>query len=85
MWVLHSGQAGPSEETNSNHCRGPLNEDVFAASPCPEEKAPHPSVQELTEQIHRLLMQVSAELALLCSACPHESTQAGQVWKVWLA
>ncbi|XP_031224291.1 period circadian protein homolog 2 [Mastomys coucha] len=36
---------------------GPLNEDVFAASPCPEEKAPHPSVQELTEQIHRLLMQ----------------------------
>uniref|UniRef100_A0A8I5Y7B9 Period circadian protein homolog 2 n=1 Tax=Rattus norvegicus TaxID=10116 RepID=A0A8I5Y7B9_RAT len=36
---------------------GPLNEDVFAASPCPEEKTPHPSVQELTEQIHRLLMQ----------------------------
>ncbi|XP_055472519.1 period circadian protein homolog 2 isoform X2 [Psammomys obesus] len=36
---------------------GPLNEDVFAASPVPEEKTPHPSVQELTEQIHRLLMQ----------------------------
>ncbi|KAL6050105.1 hypothetical protein STEG23_036848 [Scotinomys teguina] len=36
---------------------GPLNEDVFAASPCNEEKTPHPSVQELTEQIHRLLMQ----------------------------
>ncbi|XP_029419110.1 period circadian protein homolog 2 [Nannospalax galili] len=36
---------------------GPLNEDVFAASPCPEEKTPHPSIQELTEQIHRLLMQ----------------------------
>nr|XP_048297829.1 period circadian protein homolog 2 isoform X1 [Myodes glareolus]XP_048297830.1 period circadian protein homolog 2 isoform X1 [Myodes glareolus] len=36
---------------------GPLNEDVFAASPCSEEKTPHPSVQELTEQIHRLLMQ----------------------------
>ncbi|XP_011898333.1 PREDICTED: period circadian protein homolog 2 isoform X2 [Cercocebus atys] len=36
---------------------GPLNEDVFAAHPCTEEKALHPSVQELTEQIHRLLLQ----------------------------
>ncbi|XP_023577846.1 period circadian protein homolog 2 isoform X2 [Octodon degus] len=36
---------------------GPLNEDVFAAPPCVEEKALHPSVQELTEQIHRLLLQ----------------------------
>uniref|UniRef100_A0A250Y7J5 Period circadian protein homolog 2 n=1 Tax=Castor canadensis TaxID=51338 RepID=A0A250Y7J5_CASCN len=35
---------------------GPLNEDVFAAPPCPEE-TPHPSIQELTEQIHRLLLQ----------------------------
>ncbi|XP_048200387.1 period circadian protein homolog 2 isoform X2 [Perognathus longimembris pacificus] len=36
---------------------GPLNEDVFAAPPGAEEKAPHPSIQELTEQIHRLLLQ----------------------------
>uniref|UniRef100_A0A8D2DYQ8 Period circadian protein homolog 2 n=1 Tax=Sciurus vulgaris TaxID=55149 RepID=A0A8D2DYQ8_SCIVU len=36
---------------------GPLNEDVFAALPCAEEKALPPSVQELTEQIHRLLLQ----------------------------
>lgn len=41
-------------------CRGPLNEDVFSAQQCPEEKALHPSVQELTEQIHRLLLQVGA-------------------------
>lgn len=40
--------------------RGPLNEDVFSAQPCPEEKPLHPGVQELTEQIHRLLLQVGA-------------------------
>lgn len=52
-------------------CRGPLNEDVFA-QPCAEEQqALHPSIQELTEQIHRLLLQVSAHLqdnpSLVCS------------------
>lgn len=62
-----------------------MNEDVFAASSCPEEKTPHPSVQELTEQIHRLLMQVGATLGVLCSACPHIAAQVGQVWMVWLA
>uniref|UniRef100_A0A8C9QMA6 Period circadian protein homolog 2 n=1 Tax=Spermophilus dauricus TaxID=99837 RepID=A0A8C9QMA6_SPEDA len=36
---------------------GPLNEDVFAAPPCAEEKALPPSLQELAEQIHRLLLQ----------------------------
>nr|BDH47954.1 period circadian protein homolog 2 [Tamias sibiricus] len=36
---------------------GPLNEDVFAAAPCAEEKALQPGVQELAEQIHRLLLQ----------------------------
>ncbi|XP_066201672.1 period circadian protein homolog 2 [Saccopteryx leptura] len=35
---------------------GPLNEDVFA-QPGTEEAAQHPGIQELTEQIHRLLMQ----------------------------
>ncbi|XP_057602026.1 period circadian protein homolog 2 isoform X2 [Hippopotamus amphibius kiboko] len=38
---------------------GPLNEDVFWARPCveEEEEALRPRVQELTEQIHRLLLQ----------------------------
>ncbi|KAL1287606.1 PER2 [Ovibos moschatus] len=36
---------------------GPLNEDVFSTPPGLEEKAPQPGVQELTEQIHRLLLQ----------------------------
>ncbi|XP_027731062.1 period circadian protein homolog 2 isoform X2 [Vombatus ursinus] len=36
---------------------GPLNEDVFAAHSCTEEKTPHPSIQEITEQIYRLLLQ----------------------------
>ncbi|XP_072496609.1 period circadian protein homolog 2 isoform X2 [Notamacropus eugenii] len=36
---------------------GPLNEDVFAVHSCTEEKTPHPSVQEITEQIYRLLLQ----------------------------
>ncbi|XP_029789393.1 period circadian protein homolog 2 isoform X2 [Suricata suricatta] len=35
---------------------GPLNEDVFSA-PARVEKGLRPSVQELTEQIHRLLLQ----------------------------
>ncbi|KAM8790358.1 period circadian protein homolog 2 [Rhynchonycteris naso] len=35
---------------------GPLNEDVFA-QPGTEELAQHPGIQELTEQIHRLLLQ----------------------------
>lgn len=37
--------------------RGPLNEDVFAAH-CTEDKILHPGIQEITEQIHRLLLQV---------------------------
>ncbi|XP_077011666.1 period circadian protein homolog 2 [Tamandua tetradactyla] len=36
---------------------GPLNEDVFAAPRGAEETAPQPGVQELTEQIYRLLLQ----------------------------
>uniref|UniRef100_A0ACB8FA72 Period circadian protein 2 n=1 Tax=Sphaerodactylus townsendi TaxID=933632 RepID=A0ACB8FA72_9SAUR len=35
---------------------GPLNEDVFAPH-CTEDKILHPSVQEITEQIHQLLLQ----------------------------
>nr|XP_056706138.1 period circadian protein homolog 2 [Euleptes europaea] len=35
---------------------GPLNEDVFAPH-CTEDKILHPSIQEITEQIHRLLLQ----------------------------
>ncbi|TEA26199.1 hypothetical protein DBR06_SOUSAS18110036 [Sousa chinensis] len=36
---------------------GPLNEDVFSAQTHVEEKALQPGTQELTEQIHRLLLQ----------------------------
>nr|XP_025744574.1 period circadian protein homolog 2 [Callorhinus ursinus] len=36
---------------------GPLNEDVFSAQSPVEEKDLHPSIQGLTEQIHRLLLQ----------------------------
>ncbi|KAB0406169.1 hypothetical protein E2I00_000752, partial [Balaenoptera physalus] len=39
---------------------GPLNEDVFSAEPRVEEKALQPGTQELTEQIHRLLLQTSS-------------------------
>lgn len=49
--------------------RGPLNEDVFSAPSCMEEKGLHPGVQELTEQIHRLLLQVGASSARLLSPC----------------
>lgn len=38
--------------------RGPLNEDVFAAPNYTEDRILHPSVQEITEQIYRLLLQV---------------------------
>ncbi|XP_043857438.1 period circadian protein homolog 2 isoform X3 [Dromiciops gliroides] len=36
---------------------GPLNEDVFAAHSCMGEKTPHPSIQEITQEIYRLLLQ----------------------------
>ncbi|XP_030311895.1 period circadian protein homolog 2 isoform X1 [Calypte anna] len=36
---------------------GPLNEDVFAAPSYTEDRILHPSVQEITEQIYRLLLQ----------------------------
>ncbi|NWX90884.1 PER2 protein, partial [Nothoprocta pentlandii] len=36
---------------------GPLNEDVFAAPNYTEDRILHPSVQEITEQIYRLLLQ----------------------------
>lgn len=44
-----------------------MNEDVFAVLPCVEEKALHPNIQELTEQIHRLLLQVGGPCALSIS------------------
>ena len=51
---------GPDSRRQWKPGRGPLNEDVFSAPPGLEEKAPQPGVQELTEQIHRLLLQVGA-------------------------
>lgn len=44
-------------------CRGPLNEDVFAAPNYTEDRILHPSVQEITEQIYRLLLQVQHVLS----------------------
>lgn len=40
--------------------RGPVNEDVFVApvSPVAEMKTMDSDIQEVTEQIHRLLLQV---------------------------
>uniref|UniRef100_A0A8U8AUP4 Period circadian protein homolog 2 n=1 Tax=Geospiza parvula TaxID=87175 RepID=A0A8U8AUP4_GEOPR len=48
---------------------GPLNEDVFAAPNYTEDRILHPSVQEITEQIYRLLLQVQQGLCpfLPCS------------------
>ncbi|XP_077147241.1 period circadian protein homolog 2-like isoform X1 [Ranitomeya variabilis] len=37
---------------------GPVNEDLFTAPICPADRSLQPDVQELTEQIHQLLMQV---------------------------
>ena len=51
---------GPTHRDGWKPYRGPLNEDVFSAPPGLEEKAPQPGVQELTEQIYRLLLQVRA-------------------------
>lgn len=38
--------------------RGPVNEDVFAAPTTAEAKSIDSDIQEITEQIHRLLVQV---------------------------
>lgn len=38
--------------------RGPVNEDVFAAQPFHEGKILDSDIQEISEQIHRLLLQV---------------------------
>ncbi|KAM9184131.1 period circadian protein homolog 2 [Mergus octosetaceus] len=40
---------------------GPLNEDVFAAPNYTEDRILHPSVQEITEQIYRLLLQIGQD------------------------
>lgn len=39
--------------------RGPVNEDVFAAPATAEGKAMDSDILDVTEQIHRLLLQVS--------------------------
>lgn len=43
--------------------RGPVNEDVFVspASPVSEMKTMDSDIQEVTEQIHRLLLQVRGD------------------------
>ncbi|XP_016806319.1 period circadian protein homolog 2 isoform X3 [Pan troglodytes] len=57
---------------------GPLNEDVFAAHPCTEEKALHPSIQELTEQIHRLLLQEICKNGNKTKNRSHYSHESGE-------
>lgn len=39
-------------------CRGPMNEDVFSVPALTEDKIIDSDIQEITEQIHRLLLQV---------------------------
>lgn len=51
------------ESNNGFDCfsRGPVNEDVFAAPATAEGKAMDSDIQDITEQIHRLLLQVSQD------------------------
>ncbi|XP_063157710.1 period circadian protein homolog 1 isoform X2 [Candoia aspera] len=53
---------------------GPLNEDVFTAPKSPKAKALELDIQELSEQIHRLLLQPvhSSGAPGLCSSTSHE-------------
>lgn len=72
-------------------CRGPLNEDVFAAPNYTEDRILHPSVQEITEQIYRLLLQVQ-QVFLPCLWPSKErlfilvwlSVQLLLYWNFWL-
>lgn len=41
--------------------RGPVNEDVFAAQPFHGGKIMDSDIQEISEQIHRLLLQVNKD------------------------
>lgn len=42
--------------------RGPVNEDVFAAPPYHGGKIVDSDIQEISEQIHRLLLQVRTHM-----------------------
>ncbi|XP_040204950.1 period circadian protein homolog 2-like isoform X2 [Rana temporaria] len=61
---------------------GPVNEDLFTAPPRLEEKSLQPGIQELTEQIHQLLMQPvhnggSSGYGSLGSHGSHENPMSG--------
>ncbi|CAJ0943764.1 unnamed protein product [Ranitomeya imitator] len=61
---------------------GPVNEDLFTAPICPADRALQPDVQELTEQIHQLLMQPvhnsgSSGYGSLGSNGSHETPMSG--------
>lgn len=45
-------------DTSACCLRGPVNEDVFAAPPYHGGKIVDSDIQEISEQIHRLLLQV---------------------------
>lgn len=47
--------------------RGPVNEDVFAAPPFHGGKIMDSDIQEISEQIHRLLLQVHPHTHTLLS------------------
>ncbi|KAM4043573.1 period circadian protein homolog 2 [Anomaloglossus baeobatrachus] len=61
---------------------GPANEDLFTAPACPADRSLQPDVQELTEQIHQLLMQPvhnssSSGYGSLGSNGSHENPMSG--------
>ncbi|XP_073437409.1 period circadian protein homolog 2-like isoform X2 [Dendrobates tinctorius] len=61
---------------------GPVNEDLFTAPICPADRSLQPDVQELTEQIHQLLMQPvhnssSSGYGSLGSNGSHENPMSG--------
>lgn len=47
--------------------RGPVNEDVFAAPPFHGGKIMDSDIQEISEQIHRLLLQVKKQTLGQCT------------------
>ncbi|KAM4770667.1 period circadian protein homolog 2-like isoform 2-T2 [Rhinophrynus dorsalis] len=61
---------------------GPVNEDVFTAPLCNEDRSLNPEIQEITEQIHQLLMQPvhnssSSGYGSLGSNGSHENPMSG--------
>lgn len=73
--VCREEGGAPTHRDKRKPRRGPLNEDVFSAQPHVEEKALQRGTQELTEQIHRLLLQVGG-LPARPPSCPRRQPRA---------